>query len=246
MPQDKHFYAPADKAYKRALGSVSKPIPKGANAQYQSRQKSRAALGTKRALGESMTALARSTGGTNNPLYAAMAPRLAMGAQAQMQSLAADIEARAAERDQELEMARRGQMLGAATTGVGMARTFGSITLAAEHNALAKQGMNQSFSLGMAGLDLNRLQFGLKQELGRGGLALDQELGRGGLALAGRNASNSASLGWADLAQRQQGANRGWDMAKRRFDLARQQQDDQWFQQYPDVMGGGSGARTNF
>lgn len=226
--REKYKYELGERSFREAQGAASAAVPLGRTPDQIARAKSGAAASAESGLGQAQAGLARNLGGTTSPLYAMLAARMRTGASAQASGAALDIDAQEAQRNQEMEMARRGQMLGAGQLGLGFSQLTAQTGLGAERNAMEQQQINNQWSLGQRGMAVNEQQAALGAELGRGDLALRTELGRGNLSLGNRSLGAQTGLGYAGLAQRQQESQMQFALGQQQM-AQRQEQADRAF-----------------
>jgi hypothetical protein len=219
-----------------AQGAVTAPIPTGRTADQLNRSKSLAANTTRQGAEQGKAALARNLGGTTSPLYAMLSANMDLSGQAASAGIASDVDAAEAQRAQELEMARRQQMLQLGGLGQQVAGLQASTQLSAESNQMQQQNINNSMLLGQSGLALQSRNADLSAELGRGDLALRRELGQGQLSLGRAQLGANTALGQMSLQQRAQEAQQQFQLGMMRLQMQQEQMQNASFFSYP---GGG-------
>lgn len=244
MPYDPKKYKSelGEAAFREARSAAGGAIPLGRTPGQLNRAKSLATSGANASTQQGQASLARNLGGTTSPLYAMLSSRMQMAGGAQAAGAHMDIDANEAARNQDLEMARRQQMLGVGQLGFQHSALAADTALGAERNTLQQQQINNQMALGQRNLGLSERRADVEAELGRGNLSLQTELGRGELDLRNRSLGAQTQLGYAGLDQRAAAAQMQFQLGMAR--LSQQQaQADMAFQTYQmEYAGRGMGG----
>jgi len=124
------------------LRSQFEGLPQGLTEGQRTTMKARLSSGAQSGVNQGLQQLGRSVG-VGSPLYAAMAGRMRAGAGANTAAQMAGVDINETQRNQDLEMSRRQQMLGLAGVMQGGEANAANTMLGAANLGLREQGMNQ-------------------------------------------------------------------------------------------------------